>query len=57
MIGYVAGSPLQRACMGHAGAIISAFGDTAPEGQISVPRLVVAPSPAEVGARDDEAAG
>ena len=53
VIGYVAGltAPKGRR-MGHAGAIISAFGDTAAE-KAEVMRsagLIVAPSPAELGA-------
>src|SRR2546422_11530228 len=53
VIGYVAGltAPKGRR-MGHAGAIISAFGDTAAE-KAEIMRsagLVVAPSPAELGA-------
>src|SRR3989475_11357600 len=53
VIGYVAGltAPKGRR-MGHAGAIISAFGDTAAE-KAELMRsagLVVAPSPAELGA-------
>jgi malate-CoA ligase subunit alpha len=52
VIGYVAGltAPKGRR-MGHAGAIISAFGDTAAE-KSEIMRsagLVVAPSPAELG--------
>ena len=52
VIGYVAGltAPKGRR-MGHAGAIISAFGDTAAE-KAEIMRsagLVVAPSPAELG--------
>jgi malate-CoA ligase subunit alpha len=52
VVGYVAGltAPKGRR-MGHAGAIISAFGDTAAE-KAEVMRsagLVVAPSPAELG--------
>jgi malate-CoA ligase subunit alpha len=53
VIGYVAGltAPKGRR-MGHAGAIISAFGDTAAE-KAEIMRdagLTVAPSPAELGA-------
>src|SRR5256886_2415830 len=53
VIGYVAGltAPKGRR-MGHAGAIISAFGDTAAE-KAEIMRsagLIVAPSPAELGA-------
>jgi malate-CoA ligase subunit alpha len=53
VVGYVAGltAPKGRR-MGHAGAIISAFGDTAAE-KAEIMRsagLVVAPSPAELGA-------
>src|SRR5207245_11385586 len=53
VIGYVAGltAPKGRR-MGHAGAIISAFGDTAAE-KAEIMRsagLVVAPSPADLGA-------
>src|SRR2546426_4454889 len=53
VIGYVAGltAPKGRR-MGHAGAIISAFGDTAAE-KAEIMRsagLMVAPSPAELGA-------
>jgi malate-CoA ligase subunit alpha len=52
VIGYVAGltAPKGRR-MGHAGAIISAFGDTAAE-KAEIMRsagLTVAPSPAELG--------
>jgi len=52
VIGYVAGltAPKGRR-MGHAGAIISVFGDTAAE-KAQIMRsagLVVAPSPAELG--------
>src|SRR6185436_2365880 len=52
VVGYVAGltAPKGRR-MGHAGAIISAFGDTAAE-KAQIMRsagLVVAPSPAELG--------
>ena len=52
VVGYVAGltAPKGRR-MGHAGAIISAFGDTAAE-KAEIMRsagLVVAPSPAELG--------
>jgi len=52
VIGYVAGltAPKGRR-MGHAGAIISAFGDTAAE-KAEIMRslgLMVAPSPAELG--------
>ena len=53
VVGYVAGltAPKGRR-MGHAGAIISAFGDTAAEkGEIMRSAgLIVAPSPAELGA-------
>jgi malate-CoA ligase subunit alpha len=53
VVGYVAGltAPKGRR-MGHAGAIISAFGDTAAEKAelMRVAGLVVAPSPAELGA-------
>jgi malate-CoA ligase subunit alpha len=53
VVGYVAGltAPKGRR-MGHAGAIISAFGDTAAE-KAEIMRsagLIVAPSPAELGA-------
>ena len=52
VIGYVAGLTAPRGRrMGHAGAIISAFGDTAAE-KAEIMRsagLVVAPSPAELG--------
>ena len=52
VIGYVAGltAPKGRR-MGHAGAIISAFGDTAAEKAeiMRVAGLTVAPSPAELG--------
>jgi malate-CoA ligase subunit alpha len=52
VIGYVAGltAPKGRR-MGHAGAIISAFGDTAAEKAeiMRLAGLVVAPSPAELG--------
>jgi len=52
VVGYVAGltAPAGRR-MGHAGAIISAFGDSAAE-KAEIMRasgLVVAPSPAELG--------
>ncbi len=58
VIGYVAGltAPKGRR-MGHAGAIISAFGDTAAE-KAEIMRsagLVVAPSPAELGSTVAEA--
>ena len=53
VIGYVAGLTAPRGRrMGHAGAIISAFGDTAAE-KAEIMRsagLIVAPSPAELGA-------
>ena len=52
VIGYVAGltAPKGRR-MGHAGAIISAFGDTAAEKAeiMRLAGLTVAPSPAELG--------
>jgi malate-CoA ligase subunit alpha len=53
VVGYVAGltAPVGRR-MGHAGAIINAFGDSAAE-KAAIMRssgLVVAPSPAELGA-------
>jgi len=52
VVGYVAGltAPKGRR-MGHAGAIISAFGDTAAE-KAEIMRsagLIVAPSPSELG--------
>ena len=58
VIGYVAGrtAPKGRR-MGHAGAIISAFGDTAAE-KAEIMRsagLIVAPSPAELGSTMAEA--
>ena len=58
VIGYVAGltAPKGRR-MGHAGAIISAFGDTAAE-KAEIMRsagLVVAPSPAALGTAVAEA--
>ena len=58
VIGYVAGltAPKGRR-MGHAGAIISAFGDTAAE-KAEIMRsagLIVAPSPAELGSTVAEA--
>src|SRR3989454_6167425 len=60
VIGYVAGFTAPRGRrMGHAGAIISAFGDTAAE-KAEIMRsagLVVAPSPAALGravARSEE---
>jgi len=58
VIGYVAGltAPKGRR-MGHAGAIISAFGDTAAE-KAEIMRsagLTVAPSPAELGSTVAEA--
>jgi malate-CoA ligase subunit alpha len=53
VIGYVAGLTAPRGRrMGHAGAIISAFGDTAAE-KAEIMRsagLIVAPSPSELGA-------
>ena len=60
VIGYVAGltAPKGRR-MGHAGAIISAFGDTAAE-KAEIMRsagLIVARSPAELGATAAEALG
>src|SRR5438270_12851515 len=60
VIGYVAGltAPKGRR-MGHAGAIISAFGDTAAE-KAEIMRsagLIVAPSPAELGATAARALG
>src|SRR5437899_5309205 len=60
VIGYVAGltAPKGRR-MGHAGAIISAFGDTAAE-KAEIMRsagLVVAPSPAALGATAARALG
>src|SRR5438094_10446341 len=52
VIGYVAGLTAPRGRrMGHAGALISAFGDTAAE-KAEIMRsagLVLAPSPAELG--------
>src|SRR5919109_2055232 len=58
VIGYVAGltAPKGRR-MGHAGAIISAFGDTAAEkaGILREAGAIVAPSPAELGAAVAEA--
>src|SRR3989442_580616 len=58
VIGYVAGLTAPRGRrMGHAGAIISAFGDTAAE-KAEIMRsagLVVAPSPAELGSTVAEA--
>ena len=58
VIGYVAGFTAPRGRrMGHAGAIISAFGDTAAE-KAEIMRsagLVVAPSPAELGSTMAEA--
>ncbi|HEU5262742.1 MAG TPA: succinate--CoA ligase subunit alpha [Gemmatimonadales bacterium] len=58
VVGYVAGltAPKGRR-MGHAGAIISAFGDTAAE-KAEIMRsagLIVAPSPAELGATASQA--
>jgi malate-CoA ligase subunit alpha len=60
VVGYVAGltAPKGRR-MGHAGAIIRAFGDTAAE-KAEIMRsagLVVAPSPAELGATVAQALG
>src|SRR2546423_7458015 len=60
VVGYVAGltAPKGRR-MGHAGAIISAFGDTAAE-KAEIMRsagLIVAPSPAELGAAAAQALG
>jgi malate-CoA ligase subunit alpha len=58
VIGYVAGltAPKGRR-MGHAGAIISAYGDTAAEKHeiMRSAGLIVAPSPAELGATVAEA--
>jgi malate-CoA ligase subunit alpha len=53
VIGYVAGLTAPRGRrMGHAGAIISAFGDTAAEKAeiMRLAGLIVAPSPSELGA-------
>ena len=60
VIGYVAGLTAPRGRrMGHAGAIISAFGDTAAE-KAEIMRsagLIVAPSPSELGTTMREALG